>query len=140
MSRQFWLILALGLFLGAGFQALHAADTKTSGKVFEIRTYHTFPGKLDALNTRFREHTMKIFESHGMHSVGYWMPREGDAAGKTLIYIIWHANREAAKANWEAFNADPEWQKVKAASEADGKLVEKVDSVFTDATDYSPIQ
>src|SRR5690242_14518343 len=123
MKKQSLALLALGLVLGATLPALRAADREDKAKVFEIRTYHTYPDKLEALNRRFREHTMKIFESHGMHNVGYWTPHEGPDAGHTLIYIISHASRDAAKANWEAFNADPEWQKVKAASEADGKLV-----------------
>jgi hypothetical protein len=109
--------------------------------VFEIRTYHTFPGRLDALNKRFREHTMKLFEKHGMTNVGYWVPQDSPDHETTLIYVISHASREAAKANWAAFIADPEWKKVAADSEADGgKIIEKLESVFVDATDYSPLR
>jgi hypothetical protein len=145
MAKQFWAksswaVLAAGLVLGAGLQWVRAADA-TAPRVFELRTYHTFPGRLDALHKRFREHTMKLFEKHGMTNVAYWTPQDSPAKETTLIYVISHASREAAKASWAAFGSDPEWKKVSAASEADGgKIVEKVDSVFMDTTDYSPMK
>jgi hypothetical protein len=145
MSKQSWLrswaLLIVGLALGASLQSTRAADAAPPAKVFEIRTYHTFPGRLDALHKRFREHTMKLFEKHGMTNVGYWVPEDSPAHDNTLIYVISHASREAAKASWAAFGSDPEWKKVAADSEADGgKIVERVDSVFMSATDYSPIK
>ncbi len=109
-------------------------------RVFELRTYHTFDGKLDALNARFRNHTTRLFEKHGMKNIGYWVPQDAPASRNTLIYVISHASREQAKKNWDAFRADPEWNKVREASEASGKIVEKVDSVFMDPVDYSPIK
>ena len=136
-----WAFLVAGLVLGAAFflshGALHAADAPKA-RVFEIRTYYTFPGRLDALNKRFREHTLKLFEKHGMTNVGYWVPQDSPAHDNTLVYVISHASREQAKANWAAFGADPEWKKVAEESQRDGKIVERVDSVFADATDYSP--
>lgn len=111
-----------------------------NSRVFELRTYHTFEGKLDALNARFRNHTTKLFEKHGIKNIGYWVPQDEPASKNTLIYVISHASREQAKKNWDAFRADPEWKKVQAASEANGKIVEKVDSVFMDAVDYSPMK
>jgi hypothetical protein len=146
MSKQSWVksslpMLAVGLVLGASLRWTHAADAPAAGRVFELRTYHTFPGRLDALHKRFREHTMKIFEKHGMTNVAYWTPQDSPAKETTLIYVISHASREAAKANWAAFGNDPEWKAIAAASEADGgKIVEKVDSVYMDATDYSPLK
>jgi hypothetical protein len=141
MKLRMWTFVAIGLVLGASLRWTHAADATPAAKVFEIRTYHTFPGRLDALHKRFREHTMKIFEKHGMTNVGYWVPQDSPAHESTLIYVISHASREAAKANWAAFGNDPEWKKVSADSEADGgKIVEKVESVFVDATDYSPLK
>ena len=141
MKQRIWAVLAVGLVLGANLQWTHAADAGPAVKVFEIRTYHTFPGRLDALHKRFREHTMKIFEKHGMTNVGYWVPQDSPAKESTLIYVISHASREAAKANWAAFSSDPEWKKTAAESEADGgKIVERVESVFMDATDYSPLK
>jgi hypothetical protein len=139
MKGHSWAFLVVGLLLGAGFAQLRAAQPAPA-RVFEIRTYHCFPGRLDALNKRFREHTMKMFEKHGMTNVAYWTFQDSPAKEDTLIYVISHASREQAKANWAAFGADPEWQKIAADSQVDGKIVEKVESVFVDATDYSPMR
>ena len=119
-------------------QAMPSAPSPTA--VYELRTYTTNEGKLPALQARFREHTMKIFERHGIHSIGYWIPQDAPRSSNTLIYIVAHASREAAARNWEAFVKDPEWQQVAAASEANGKLLANIDSVFMDATDYSPLK
>lgn len=108
--------------------------------VYELRTYYTLPGRLPALQARFRNHTLKLFEKHGMKNIGYWTPLDAPKSENTLIYVISHASRDAAKQSWDSFRADPEWKKVAAASEADGKIVEKVESVFMEATDYSPIK
>ena len=116
---------------------LFAAD---NSRVYELRIYHTYEGKLDDLLKRFREHTMTIFERHGMKNVAYWTPTDEPLKGKTLYYIISHESREAAKENWKAFRGDPEWQRVSKASEANGKLVEKVDSTFLQPTDFSPMK
>src|SRR5690349_16082698 len=119
--RKIWMnpvgaLLALGLMLGVGATASRAADAPKA-RVFEIRTYHTLPGRLEALQTRFRNHTLKIFEKHGMTNVGYWVPQDSPAKESTLIYVISHASREQAKANWAAFLADPEWKKVAEESQ-----------------------
>jgi hypothetical protein len=108
--------------------------------VFELRTYTTNEGKLEALHKRFREHTTKLFEKHGMMNIGYWTPQDAPLSQNTLIYVISHPSREAAKKNWAEFGSDPEWKKVAQESEAQGKIVSKVESVFMDATDYSPIK
>jgi hypothetical protein len=139
MSKQSWWTLIVGLVLGASLQMTGAAAAPDSGRVFELRTYHTFPGRLDALHKRFREHTLKLFEKHGMTNVGYWVPQDSPARETTLIYVISHASRDAAKASWAAFISDPEWKKVSEDSQKDGKIVEKVESVFMTATDYSLI-
>ena len=140
MGKRSWMLVAAGLVLGASLQFTLAAGTEPAGKVFEIRTYHTFPGRLDALHKRFREHTMRMFEKHGMTNVAYWVPQDNPAHDTTLIYVISHASRDAAKANWAAFVADPEWKKISEASQVDGKIVERIESVFMDATDYSPVK
>ena len=140
MTKQSGVLTVAGLLLAAFLQCAHAADAPAPARVFEIRTYHCLPGRLEALHKRFREHTMKIFEKHGMTNVGYWVPQDSPAHESTLIYVISHPSREAAKANWAAFSADPEWKKVSEDSQKDGKIVERVESVFVDATDYSPIQ
>jgi NIPSNAP len=108
-----------------------------SGSVYELRVYHANEGKLDDLLKRFREHTTRLFEKHGMKNVAYWTPLDEPLKGKTLIYVLAHPSREAAASNWKAFGDDPEWQKVRDASEVNGKLVEKVDSTFMALTDFS---
>ena len=133
------LVFAAGYVMGQ-FSRADLAAQGGGQKVFELRTYYTMPGKLPDLQTRFREHTTKIFEQHGMTNVGYWVPQDEPAHSNTLIYVIAHESREKAKQNWAEFGKDPEWVKVKTASEAAGKIVEKVDSVFMDATDYSKIK
>jgi NIPSNAP protein len=109
-----------------------------SDLVYELRVYHCYEGKLPDLLKRFREHTTKIFEKHSMKNVAYWTPMDEPQKSNTLIYILAHPSREAAAANWKAFSADPEWQSVQKASEANGKIVEKVDSTFMTLTDFSP--
>jgi len=106
--------------------------------VYELRIYHTYEGKLDDLLRRFREHTCKLFEKHGMKNIAYWTPTDDPLKGKTLVYIIAHLSREAAAANWKAFGDDPEWQSARDKSEASGKIVEKIDSTFLAITDFSP--
>ena len=109
-----------------------------SGGVFELRIYHAAPGKLQDLLARFRDHTTKIFERHGMENVAYWTPTDDPDKDKTLIYILRHPSREAAETNWKSFRDDPEWKSVKDKSEANGPLVEKVDSTYMALTDFSP--
>jgi hypothetical protein len=119
-------------------QSSAAAKQVDDGPVFELRVYHTYDGKLDDLLARFRDHTITIFKRHGIESIAYWTPTDDPLAGKTLFYILKHPSRQAATANWAAFRDDPEWKQVSAASEANGKLVEKVDSTYLKLTDFSP--
>lgn len=109
-----------------------------STMVYELRIYHCYEGKLPDLLKRFREHTTKLFEKHGMKNVAYWVPVDEPQKSNMLIYVIAHPSREAAATNWKAFQDDPEWQTVRNASEANGKIVEKVDSTFMALTDFSP--
>ncbi len=106
--------------------------------VFELRVYTAAPGKLPELLARFRDHTVKLFEKHGMKNVAYWTPVDEPGKSNTLIYVLQHASREAAAASWKAFQDDPDWKSVKEKSEANGKLVDKVDSTYMALTDYSP--
>ena len=108
--------------------------------MFELRKYTCYEGKLPDLLARFRNHTTRIFEKHGMTNIGYWTPQDAPDSQNTLIYILAHPSREAAKKNWDEFRNDPEWQKVQKESEANGKIVIKVDSVFMDPTDFSAIK
>jgi len=106
--------------------------------VYELRVYHAAAGKLSDLESRFRDHTIKIFDRHGLKSVAYWTPLDDPDKSNTLIYILQHPSREAAAANWKAFQDDPEWKSVHEKSEANGKLVDKIDSTFLALTDFSP--
>jgi hypothetical protein len=111
------------------------AETKDT-RVYEMRIYYAPPGKLDDLNKRFRDHTLGLFEKHGIENVGYWTPI--DNTNNALIYVLAYPSREAAKKSWADFFADPDWKAAAKASEANGKLVRKVESHFMQATDYSP--
>ena len=139
------LILASLAILPAVLLPARASGAEPSpgadGRVFEMRTYLANEGKFDALHARFRDHTDAIFKKHGMSVVGYWVPMdEKDGKANTLVYLLAFPSRDAAKASWKAFQDDPEWQKARAESERDGKLVSKVTSVFMEPTDYSPIR
>jgi hypothetical protein len=128
--------LALGLAWGALATAAIAASD--SSRVYELRTYTATPGKGAAVVARFRNHTVKLFEKHGMVNVGYWVAAdEKDGGGEKLIYLLEHKSREAAKASWKAFASDPAWKEVVKQTEADGKIVGKVDAVYLVPTDYS---
>jgi hypothetical protein len=106
--------------------------------VYELRVYHAAPGRLGDLLARFRDHTIKLFDRHGMKSLAYWTPLDEPQKSNTLIYILQHPSREAAVANWKSFQDDPEWKSVRDKSEANGKLAEKIDSTFMVLTDFSP--
>ena len=129
----------------AGYSFAERAEVKpvereASIRLFEIRTYTTEPGKLDALHTRFRNHTTKLFEKHGMTNIGYWTPADGERAKDTLVYVLAHDSREAAEKSWQGFRSDPAWIKAKTESEAPGPIVKKVESVFLTPTDYSELR
>lgn len=126
------LLILPALFAPAG---LSAAD-----RLFEMRTYTTHKGRLDALHKRFSEHTSAIFVNHGMSLIGYWTPTEGPEAANTLVYILAYPSKDAREAAWKAFRADPAWAKARAESEKDGKIVKEVKSQFLSATEYSPIR
>lgn len=124
-----------GAVLMVGFSSLRASNHMHH--VYELRMYHVNPGKLDAIKARFRDHTDALFKRHNMNSVGYWVPE--DATQNLFIYILEHPSRADAEKNWAAFQADPEWQKVKAESEANGRLVDHIDRYFMDPTSYSAL-
>ena len=110
----------------------------SSKTVYELRIYHAAPGKLAELLARFRDHTVKLFDRHGLKSVAYWTPIEEPQKSSTLIYILQHPSREEAAANWKSFQDDPEWKSVKEKSEQNGKLTEQIDSTFLVLTNFSP--
>jgi hypothetical protein len=135
-------LLGAALVLAARVSAAPPPQSLAPGsRCFELRTYTTAPGKLEALHARFREHTNALFVKHGMTLVGYWVPRDKEkGADNTLVYVLAYPDCAARDRAWQAFQADPEWKAVREASEANGKIVEKVDSVIMNATDYSPIK
>ncbi|HKI38386.1 MAG TPA: NIPSNAP family protein [Gemmataceae bacterium] len=139
--KNLWCMLTLlGL---AGVLALPAAAEKEKDvkkaetRYFEMRTYTAAEGKIDALNTRFREHTNKLFKKHGMDIIGFWIDEKRP---DVLIYILAYPSKEARDKSWKAFVEDPDWKKAKEESEKDGKLVDKVEQTFLNPTDYSPIK
>ena len=144
-NKRFGLVLlavvfAGGFVLGNLVQPSPVLNAQSSGTVYELRTYTSGPGKLNDLQARFRDHTVRLFEQHGMRNVGYWVPADAPLSDNTLIYVLEHASRDAAQASWDAFRADPEWTEARAASERNGRLAINVESVYMTATDYSPIK
>jgi hypothetical protein len=117
-----------------------AAASASAARVYEIRTYTTHEGRLDALHQRFRDHTLRLFERHGITNVAYWVPQDTALARNTLVFILAHPSREAARQNWAAFGSDPEWREAARQSELSGRIVQRVESVFVDPTDYSPLR
>ena len=143
--RTMWSTAAIAAAFLMGFVARGLVTDESvayaqSGRVFELRTYTAPDGKLEDLHKRFRDHTMRIFTKHGMTNIVYFRPQDAPLSQNTLVYLIAHPSREAAKTNWAAFQKDPEWQKVASESQKDGKIVAKVESVFLDPTDYSPMK
>jgi hypothetical protein len=136
---------AVALAFAAGFLA-HAlmprepAHARENGRVFELRTYTAADGKLEPLHSRFRNHTLRLFEKHGMTNLYYWKPMDAPASGNTLVYVLSHSSRESAQKSWDAFRADPDWIRIKTESEVNGPLTARVESVFLEAADYSPVK
>src|SRR6187402_2635832 len=126
------IIVALALSMMTTTMSAGEQDTRC----FEMRVYYAAEGKLDELNKRYRDHTCKLFEKHGMQNIGYWMPL--DNPERKLVYLLAYPSREARETSWKAFMGDPDWQKAWKASEVNGKLVAKAESRFLTATDYSP--
>jgi hypothetical protein len=131
--------LALPAFAFAATLAMtpDASPAEKDTRLYEMRVYYAAPGKLDALHARFANHTMKLFDKHGMTNVGYFVPVGDNKEGK-LVYFLAYPSKDARDKSWKAFVADPDWKKAAADSEKDGKLVAKAESKFLTATDYSP--
>jgi hypothetical protein len=133
--------ICLLVALWIGHATLDAqGEKKVDTRVFELRTYYAAEGKMPALHARFRDHTNKLFVKHGMTLIGYWTPTDAKQAEDKLIYILAYPSKAAAEKSWKDFQNDPDWKAAKTASEVDGKLVAKVESVFMNPTDYSPIK
>ena len=129
-----------GLMLMVGFNSLRGSNAESAHRVYELRLYHVNPGKMDELRDRFGNHTDSIFKRHNMKSIGYWIPEDPPSSQNLFVYILEHPSRPEAEKNWAAFQADSEWQKVKAASEKNGPLVDHIDRYFMDPTAFSALQ
>ncbi len=145
MKKTFWTGLALAAAFAAGFFARDLAAPvgvahAQEARVFELRTYTAPDGKLENLHARFRNHTTRLFQQHGMTNVAYFRPLDAPLSQNTLVYLLAYPNREAAKASWDKFRNDPEWKKVVSETQANGPIVANVQSVFMTPTDYSPMK
>jgi hypothetical protein len=134
------LALASFLVMAGGTLLPAPAQAQSDGVVFELRTYKATPGNFENLLNRFRNHTMALFEKHGMVNVGYWIPTDPAEAGDTLIYILRHESQEAATASWRAFATDPEWARVNEESNRDGSILQGVERKFMTAADFSQMK
>ena len=135
-------LVLLGLITaGITFNAPAAdkGDKKVDTRVFELRTYFVLPGRMPAMHARFKNHTNKLLEKHGMTLIGFWNPEGKDGETK-LIYLVAHSSREAADKNWKAFQDDPDWKAARDASEKDGKIVEKVERIYMTPAEYSALK
>ena len=137
-TRRVATLVTATLLLSA-LATVNAAVAADEQRVFELRTYTAAPGKMDALNARFREHTIELFKKQGMEVIGFWQP-SGEEGANTLVYLMAYPSQEKRDAMWKAFMDDPEWKKVYAESHKDGPLVTKVESKMLGPTDYSPMK
>jgi len=137
MKASYVLSFLCGAAVMLGFSTLSGSNSPHH--VYELRLYHVNEGKMDALKARFGNHTDSIFRRHNMKSIGYWSPEDAPSSQNLFIYILEHPSRQEAEKNWAAFQADPEWQKVKAESEAHGALVDHIDRYFMDPTSFSAL-
>jgi len=143
MKRMLPVLCVMGMVAAAvaACRAVQAADAaEKQDRVFELRTYVTNPGKLPDLHKRFRDHTCRIFQKHGVELIGFWTPAEGPQAENTLIYVVAFPSMEAREKSWKAFRDDSEWKKVFAESHKDGVIVKNVESKLMKPVDYSPIR
>lgn len=141
MKQTAVIIAGMALLVLAGHAALAQKEKpKVDERIFELRIYHAAPGKMQALHERFRNVTSKLFVKHGMTIIGYWSPTDEKAAEKKMYYVLAYPSKAAADKAWAAFRADPDWIKAKAASEVNGTLVDKIESIYMNPTDYSPLK
>ena len=135
----------IGITVCSAVAAWSNEEKAAKTRIFELRIYTPSPGKMDALLARFRNHTYKLFEKHGIKNIGYWVTTdpqmvEGKESEPRLIYVVAHKSRESAAENWKAFAADPDWNTARTESEKDGKLAAKVESIYLAPTDFSAIK
>jgi hypothetical protein len=140
LKPAYFLLFVSGALAMFGISTLRASDTQPPNHTYELRLYHVKEGKMDALVARFGNHTDALFQRHNMKSLGYWLPQDAPSSQNLFVYILEHPSRKEAEKNWATFQADPEWQKVKVESEANGPLVDHIDHYFMDPTTYSALK
>ena len=140
VKPSYLLAILCGAALMLAIVRLPASSPQPPYHVYELRLYHVKEGKMDALKARFGDHTDAIFKRHNMKSIGYWSPEDAPDSQNLFVYILEHPSRQEAEKNWAAFQADPEWQKVKKESEANGPLVDHIDHYFMDPTSFSALK
>src|SRR5687767_9483863 len=144
MNKTMVSVLGLAAAFAAGFAAkgvmpgAAVAHAQARTRVYELRTYTAVPGRLDALHGRFKDHLLGFFQKHGMTNVVYFKPMDAPLSQSTLIYLVSHESREAAARSWSAFQNDAEWKKISSAG--GGAMASKVESMFLEPTDYSPMK
>lgn len=140
-----WTVCWIAMLSFAGGSLFAGRLTRTervsgdSNRAFELRVYHALPGKLPALESRFRDKTSKILVRHNLKVLGYWVSDDSSASGNEFIWVVAHSSWEEGKKNWEAMRADPEFQEVMKAEQAE-RLVDKVDVTHLRSTDFSPMK
>jgi hypothetical protein len=139
MKASYVLSFLCGAAAMLGLNTPSGSNAQSPHHVYELRLYHVNEGKMDALKARFGNHTDSTFKRHHMKSIGYWSPEDAPDSQNLFVYILEHPSRQEGEKNWAAFQADPEWQKVKAESEAHGALVDHIDRYFMDPTSFSAL-
>jgi hypothetical protein len=130
-----------GFAVRALFMPTATVHAAAADRLFELRTYTAPPGKFENLKARFRDHTLRIFARHNLNAIGgYYIPAEGPQSENTLLYVLVHENRAAADKNWAAFQADPEWIKVRNESVAGGPITTSVTRQWLNPADFSPVK
>jgi NIPSNAP len=139
MKASWFLSFLCGIAVMLGLGTLNGSNAESPHHIYELRLYHVNEGKMDALKARFGDHTDSLFKRHGIKSIGYWSPEDAPSSQNLFVYILEHPSRQDAEKNWSAFQADPEWKKVKAESEANGAQVDHIDRYFMDPTSFSAL-
>ena len=140
MKTSYFFVFLCGAAVMLCLSSLRGSNAEKPRHVYELRLYHVHEAKMDALKARFGDHTDAIFKRHNMKSVGYWVPQDAPDSQNLFVYILEHPSRAEAEKDWAAFQVDPEWQKVKAESEKNGPLVDKIDHYFMDPTNFSALK
>jgi NIPSNAP len=140
MLKNYRTALFVAAALVVGYGVGRVAEAQSQPRVFELRTYHVNPGKMDDIIARFRDETFRVFAKHKMTPIIFGRPQDNPEHDNEIVYILAHPSREAATKAWDDFRKDPEWIEIARKTQLNGQLVNKVDSVFFDPVDFSPIK